>query len=200
MRTAIRDGTTRAQCARKTWAGATARAAGTGSRGRTRDIDAAEAAPEARTDHRCILGILARRLAAERSGDRPALAADALDAMLRASHFDHCCVPRYLALAQERGTRELQVPIATEADIETRVIVWPVGARDTPHPHTDGWTVFVPVRGELVSIDDAEERQPRILALASRRPVILRPEDGVHHLVRNAGDSPALSVHVSGSL
>jgi hypothetical protein len=118
--------------------------------------------------------------------------------MLRAGHFDRCCVPRYLALSEERGTREVQIPVAQEADIEARVIVWPVGARDMPHPHTDGWTVFVPVRGDLATVAASDGEEPRVGALSVRRPVVLRPEDRVRHLVRNAGRDPALSVHVSG--
>lgn len=152
----------------------------------------------AHTDHRCVLGVLVRRVATATDADRPSVVADALDRMLRSGHFDGCCVPRYLALAPERAPHEVQIPIDEADDVTARVIVWPVGARDADHPHTDGWTVFVPVRGALVTVERTDGEGSRVAALPPRQPVVLRPEDGVRHLVRNAGSSPALSVHVSG--
>lgn len=152
----------------------------------------------AHTDHRCVIGVLVRRVATATDADRPSLVADALDRILRSGRFDGCCVPRYLALAPERAPREVQIPIDEVGDVAARVIVWPVGARDADHPHTDGWTVFVPVRGELATVERADGTGARVAALPSRQPVVLRPEERVRHLVRNAGSSPALSVHVSG--
>jgi len=154
---------------------------------------------EARTDHRCILGELTRRLArADGASDRARLAAEALDRMLADGEFDRCCVPRYLALAPERHPREVQIPIAREADVETRVVVWPVGARDFEHPHVDGWTVFIPARGELATVEKAAGASRTASLLAPREPVVLRPEEPIRHLVRNIGEEPALTVHISG--
>lgn len=154
---------------------------------------------EVNTDHRCVLAILAHRLAEARDGDGAALAADALTALLRAGHFERCCVPRYLALAPAHAREEVQIPIATAADIATRVIVWPVGARDSAHAHDQGWTVFAPVRGELVSLSRTGDAEPVLVPLERLRPRVLRPEADVHHSLRNAGADPALSVHVFGS-
>ena len=153
---------------------------------------------EARTDHLCILAVLARRLAGTRDGDRAALAADAVAALLRGGQFDRCCMPRYLALAPERAAAEVQIPIVTERDIATRVIVWPVGAGDAPHAHADGWTVFAPVRGTLEGIVRHDGGTPTVQGFPARRPRILRPDDAVEHRLRNAGDDVALSVHVFG--
>src|ERR1700704_755283 len=110
---------------------------------------------EVRTDHTCVLAMLTRQLASSADADMPSLAAAAVDAMLRDGGFDRCCLPRYVALAPQRGGREVQIPIATERDIATRVLVWPIGSKDGMHPHTTGWTVFVPVTGDLVSVEQA---------------------------------------------
>ena len=153
---------------------------------------------EALTDHRCVLGVLTRRLASADGVDRASLAADALTKLLDGGHFDACCVPRYLALAPERFAREIQIPIAEEGDIATRVLVWPVGSRDGQHPHSDGWTVFVPVAGALVTLEQAGADET-VADLVPRRPVVLRAAEHVRHLVRNIGDGCALSVHISGA-
>lgn len=146
-----------------------------------------------------MLGALTHQLAAAPAeGDRPALAADALAALLGAGQFDRCCMPRYLALAPVQSGREVQIAVAREGDVETRVLVWPIGARDLEHPHTDGWTVFVPARGELSTVERSAAEPRSASRLADRAPVVLRPEDGVRHFVRNTGDGPALSIHVSG--
>ena len=159
-----------------------------------------ERAVEAHTDHRCVLGLLTHRLAEASDDDRSELAARALERMLDGGQFDDCCVPAYLALAPRENAREVQIPIAREGDIETRVIVWPVGARDFDHPHTNGWTTFVPVRGTLATVAKAAGEPRTASELAVRQPVVLRPEDGVRHLVRNIGPEPGLSVHISGSV
>jgi hypothetical protein len=153
---------------------------------------------EALTDHRCVLGLLTRQLASADGADRAALAAEALTRLLEDDRFDLCCVPQYLALAPERFEREIQIPIAIEDDVETRVIVWPIGARDGKHPHTDGWTVFVPVTGALVALEQSG-RDESVADLVPRVPVVLRPEEHIRHLVRNIGDDCALSVHVSAN-
>ena len=153
---------------------------------------------EALTDHRCVLGLLTRQLASADGADRAALTADALARLLGGGRFDACCLPRYLALAPEHFAREIQIPIAVEGDVETRVIVWPIGARDGKHPHTDGWTVFVPVTGALVTVEESGDEES-VADLVPRVPMVLRPEEHVRHLVRNIGDDRALSVHVSGN-
>jgi hypothetical protein len=153
---------------------------------------------EATTDHRCALGELTTAIAASRASDRAGAAADALTQLLVAGRFEACCVPRYLALAPEQAEREVQVPIAVIRDIETRVLLWPVGSRDFTHPHVDGWTVFVPVRGELTEIAASDGEDPSATALPDRKPQILRPEDRVRHRVQNRSGEVALSVHVSG--
>jgi hypothetical protein len=159
-----------------------------------------ERATLAHTDHRCVIGMLVQRIATAKDTDRPSLVADALDRMLRSGQFDGCCVPRYLALAPAHAPREVQIPIEEADDVAARVIVWPVGARDVDHPHTEGWTVFVPVRGELATVERSDGDGLRVAALQPRQPVVLRPEDGIRHVVRNAGPAPALSVHVSGRI
>ena len=152
---------------------------------------------EAPTEHRCVLGTLTDDLAATPPESRASLAADALTRMLAAGRFDACCVPRYLALAPERFAREIQIPIAETSDIATRVIVWPVGSHDGKHPHAVGWTVFVPVQGQLVTLEASADGET-VADLIPRAPVILRADEPIAHLVRNIGDGPALSVHVSG--
>jgi hypothetical protein len=153
---------------------------------------------EAPTDHRCILGVLTRQLASAGATDRAALAADALARLLDGDRFDACCVPHYLALAPEHFAREIQIPIAIDGDVETRVIVWPIGSRDATHPHSVGWTVYVPVTGALVTVEQAGADES-VADLVPRLPVVLRPEERVRHRVRNIGDGLALSVHVSGT-
>ncbi len=154
---------------------------------------------EVATDHPCILAVLTRRLAASRDVDVASLAGEALEAMLKDDRFDSCCAPRYFALAPDKSEREIQIPIATQGDVATRVLVWPVGSRDLPHPHLDGWTVFVPVNGGLTSVSRSGDAAVVVAALEPRRPKVLRAEAGVVHRVRNQAGVPAMSIHVSGS-
>jgi hypothetical protein len=157
-----------------------------------------KSAIEVPTEHLCVLGSLTARLASARDDDPAALAAYAIARLLRSGTFDRCCAPRYLALAPERGAREVQIPVVEEGPVRARVIVWPVGARDGEHPHVDGWTVFVPVIGELVTVEQAEGGPLSVGPLAPRRPVVLREKDHVRHWVRNSGRAQALSIHLSG--
>lgn len=150
------------------------------------------------TDHPCLLGLLTRRLASADAQDRAALAAAALDAMLRDGAFDRCCLPRYMALAPSRGDREVQIPVAARDGIETRVLVWPAGAGDADHPHTSGWTVFVPVTGQLVAVDEAPGDGRSAGPLRARTAAVLRPEDGLRHRLRNNEHDVAVTIHVSG--
>ena len=152
---------------------------------------------EASTDHDCLLGMLTRHLASARADDTAALAAAALDALLRDGVFDRCCLPRYLSLAPDQAERETQIPIARSGGIETRVLVWPAGAGDGRHPHTSGWTVFVAVTGQLVATDETGDGTTAG-PLRARTPVVLRPEDGLRHRLRNRERQPAVTIHVSG--
>jgi Cysteine dioxygenase type I len=153
---------------------------------------------EVQTDHPCLLGLLTRRLANARADDTAALAADALEALLRDGTFDRCCLPRYVSLAPKRGDREVQIPIASRGGIETRVLVWPPGAGDGTHPHSDGWTVFAPAAGHLVAVDTAPGDGTAIGPVRARKAALLRPEDAVRHRLRNAEDEVAVTIHVSG--
>lgn len=153
---------------------------------------------EVATDHPCILAVLTRRLATNRDGDSASLAAQALEAMLKDDRFDSCCAPRYFALAPDQSEREIQIPIATHGDVATRVLVWPVGSRDMAHPHSDGWTVFVPVSGKLLSVSQSGDAAVVVAALTPRRPQVLRSDAEVVHRVRNQAGVPAMSIHVSG--
>ena len=156
---------------------------------------------EVSTDHTCVLAVLTRRLAQSGDTDRASLAAAAVRAMLRAdTTFDRCCLPHYIALAPERGGREIQIPISVEGDIATRVLVWSIGSKDGMHPHVDGWTVFVPVTGQLVSVEQPAGEPLVVGTLDLREPQILRPEDAVKHRLRNQADEVAVTIHVSGSI
>jgi hypothetical protein len=153
---------------------------------------------EVETDHVHLLGILTRRLASARADDTAALAADALEALLREGTFDRCCLPRYKSLAPKRGEREIQIPIASRGGIETRVLVWPAGAGDGTHPHSDGWTVFAPVTGQLIAVDEAPGDGTVVGPVRARKAALLRPEDAIKHRLRNAEDDVAVTVHISG--
>jgi hypothetical protein len=153
---------------------------------------------EVETDHTHLLDILTRRLASARADDTAALAADALEALLREGTFDRCCLPRYKSLAPKRGEREIQIPIASRGGIETRVLVWPPGAGDGAHPHSDGWTVFAPVTGQLVAVDEAPGDGTAVGPVRARKAALLRREDAIRHRLRNAEDDVAVTVHISG--
>jgi hypothetical protein len=156
---------------------------------------------EVSTDHTCVLGTLTRRLAdadVADVADAAALAAGALERLLRDGGFDRCCLPHYLRLAPDRGDREIQIPIAERGGIETRVLVWPRGASDRPHPHVDGWTVFIPAKGQLVAIDEVPGEGTTTGPLRVRTAAVLRPEEGIEHRLRNAEDALAVTIHISG--
>jgi hypothetical protein len=159
---------------------------------------------EAATDHRCRLGKLTDELASRASRGEGSLAERAraaLRELLAGNEFDECCVPAYLALAPERFDVEIQVPVASAeaAKLDTRVLLWPIGAKDRDHPHRDGWAAFAVVRGDLaVSEDRAGKRLPERRA-TPRRPEVLRPGDGVRHHIHNRGDVVGLTIHVFGS-
>jgi hypothetical protein len=154
---------------------------------------------EVSTDHTCLLAMLTRRLAQSGDPDRATLAAAAVEAMLRAESFDRCCLPHYIALAPERGGREIQIPIATAGDIATRVVVWPIGSKDGMHPHVDGWTVFVPVTGHLASVEQPADEPLSVGVLDLRVPQVLRPKDAVKHRLRNDAEEVAVTINISGA-
>jgi hypothetical protein len=155
---------------------------------------------EVPTDHTCLLAMLTRRLARSDDADRASLAAAAVTGMLRAGTFARCCLPHYVALAPERGGREIQIPIAVVGDIATRVLVWPIGSKDGMHPHIDGWTVFVPVTGELVTVEQPAGEPVAVGMLELHVPEVLRSEDAVRHRLRNQADEVAVTIHISGSI
>ena len=156
--------------------------------------------------HRCHLGALVDKLAdhAQRGehGERLAMRArDALAELLSTDDFATCCVPQYLAVAPEVFDRELQVPVASAdlARLDARVLLWPIGAKDAQHPHSDGWAVFAAVCGTLAVHErhDGERQPERVVRL--RVPEVLTPVDGITHHLHNRGDEVALSVHVFGT-
>lgn len=155
---------------------------------------------EVATDHLCLLALLTRRLSRSDDADRASLAAAAVTGVLRAGTFDRCCLPHYISLAPERGGREIQIPIANEGDIATRVLVWPIGSKDGMHPHVDGWTVFVPVTGELVSIEQPAGEAVVAGTLPLRVVEVIRAEDALRHRLRNQADEVAVTIHISGSI
>lgn len=172
-----------------------------------RGRDEPEARPiEIPTQHRCLLGEITDALAAEaaRGVRGKALAAHAKGALSRlfdGGLFERCCLPAYLALAPERFGREIQVPIARadEAQLDTRVLLWPIGASDGQHPHCDGWAAFMAVRGDLVESEErAGQRLPE-QPVVLRTPKVLVPEQDVSHHIHNAGDEIGLTIHVFGT-
>jgi hypothetical protein len=160
---------------------------------------------EVHTDHQCLLGDLTACLAEEaRSGRRGELLAErARTLLLRldAADFARCCVPAYLALAPEQFDREIQLPIASAdvAKLDTRVLLWPVGAADGQHPHCDGWAAVMAVNGVLAASEQRDgARQPeRELGLCA--PELIVPEDGVSHHIHNRGDEIGLTIHIFGT-
>ena len=165
-----------------------------------------EAPFEIATDHRCALGALTDRLADAASGGLrgKALAAQArreLAALASSDAFAQCCVPAYLALAPERFAREIQLPIACAhaARIDTRVLLWPIGAKDGQHPHCDGWAAFVAVRGELTADEERDGQRLTARAIMRHVPEVLIPEQNVSHHIHNVGDQVGLTIHVFGT-
>jgi hypothetical protein len=165
-----------------------------------------EPAPiEIATDHRCLLGEMTDRLGerassglrgrslAERAGDE-------LAGLLVDVTFERCCLPAYLALAPKRFDREIQLPIAcaTPARLDTRVLLWPVGAKDGQHPHCDGWAAFMAVQGDLTADEVRHGKRQPARAIALRAPELLFPEQDVSHHIHNVGDEIGLTIHVFG--
>jgi hypothetical protein len=121
--------------------------------------------------------------------------------LLASGDFAACCVPKFLAVAPAVFEREVQVPVASAApaDLDARVLLWPIGAKDAQHPHADGWAVFAAVRGTL-AVHERHNcvRQPeREIVLCE--PEMLTSRDGITHHLHNRGDEVGLSVHVFGT-
>ena len=156
--------------------------------------------------HRCHLGALVDELAehARRGvrGERLAeQACAALGQLLSSEDFEKCCVPVYLAVAPKIFDREFQIPVASAeaANLDARVLLWPIGARDAQHPHTDGWAVFAAVRGGL-AVHERHHGEPQPeRAIVVGEPEALTAGDGITHHIHNRGDEVALSVHVFGT-
>jgi hypothetical protein len=94
-----------------------------------------------------------------------------------------------------------QIPVASAdaADLDARVLLWPIGAKDAQHPHTDGWAVFAAVRGTL-AVHERHHGEPQPeRAVPLRDPEMLTAIDGITHHLHNRGDEVALSVHVFGT-
>lgn len=156
--------------------------------------------------HRCHLGRLTDELAAramggERGKRLAQRARDGLEKLLARGDFAACCVPAYLTVAPAVFERELQIPVASTdvAKLDTRVLLWPVGAKDAQHPHAEGWAVFAAVRGELAVHErrNGERQRERVAAL--HQPEVLMAGDGVTHHIHNRGDEIGLSVHIFGT-
>jgi hypothetical protein len=157
-------------------------------------------------DHRCHLGELTDKLAQQarrgERGDRLAESArSALRRLVASDDFAKCCVPAYIAVAPESFERELQVPIASAdaAGLDTRVLLWPVGAKDGQHPHADGWAVFAVARGTLAVHERRSGERQAEREVVAGEPEVLTPRDGVTHHLHNRGNEVAVSVHIFGS-
>jgi hypothetical protein len=93
------------------------------------------------------------------------------------------------------------LPIASDekAGLDTRVLLWPVSARDGEHPHADGWAAFMAARGKLAASERrGEERLPE-RDIPLWRPEVLLPEDGVRHHIHNRGNEVGLTIHIFGA-
>lgn len=159
---------------------------------------------EITTDHRCLLGALTDELAiTARSGVTGRALADRARAALSSldrERFCACCLPAYLALAPAEFDRELQLPIASAdaARLDTRVLLWPIGAEDAQHPHRDGWAAFVVEDGVLAASDARRGVTEPERRLDLHAPEVLMPEEGVSHHIHNRGDIVGLTVHIFG--
>lgn len=160
---------------------------------------------EVATDHGCLLRAVTDELAAvARVGCRGAALgerANAALARLSAMPFAECCMPAYLALAPVVFEREIQLPVASSevAQLDTRVLLWPVGAADGQHPHRDGWATVMAAQGDLVvSEEQAGVRAPE-RHMALHTPELILPVEGISHHIHNRGQQVGLSVHIFGT-
>lgn len=160
---------------------------------------------ELHVDHRCVLVALTEHLADRASqgdcGER--LGAEALAALanIDMGAFERCCAPVYLGHAPERFDREIQVPIASaEAGrLDTRVLLWPVGATDGHHPHNEGWAAFAAASGRLAVSEEREGVRLPDRLLQPGVPELIRPAEDVSHHIHNRGDVVGLTIHIFGA-
>jgi hypothetical protein len=160
---------------------------------------------EIETSHRCLLGDLTDALCDEAAqgvtGKQLARrASDALAALLESGMFQECCLPAYLSLAPPEFEREIQLPVACSdtARLDTRVLLWPVGAKDGQHPHCDGWATFVAVQGNLTTEEERGTKRLPQRTIAVGEPNMFVPEQDVSHHIHNVGHDVGLTIHVFG--
>ena len=161
---------------------------------------------EIQTAHECHLGALRDELAdLAREGSRgeslATAAASRLGRLIGSDEFRTCCVPIYLALAPKRFASDIQIAVARadEARLDVRVLLWPIGSKDRPHPHVAGWAVFAPVVGRLATTEVRDGRREPERVLEPGAVEVLLPAEGVVHHVHNRGDDVGLSVHIFGT-
>jgi hypothetical protein len=165
-------------------------------------VNTAEKPIEVRSEHRCILGVVTERLAQKAAGGTRGeeLAEEARAALqgLWITAFEQCCVPVYLALAPERFEREIQIPIASAdvAKLDTRALLWPIGAQDGQHPHFEGWATFVVIRGRLAVSETRDEARVPERIIETGAPEVIDPADCVAHHIHNRGDEIGMTVHI----
>jgi hypothetical protein len=160
---------------------------------------------EVQTAHTCLLGSLTselaqRALAGIRGEALAGGACTALSHLLAGDEFNRCCLPVYLALAPVVFDREVQLPIAGAevARLDTRVLLWPIGAKDGHHPHRDGWAAVALARGRLCVSEERDGSRLPERPLHERKAELLFPEDNVSHHIHNRGDSVGVTIHIFG--
>jgi hypothetical protein len=160
---------------------------------------------EVATGHACLLGSLTSELAERASAavHGPALAAEAsaaLGRLLADDEFYRCCLPVYLALAPVVFEREVQLPIAGAevARLDTRVLLWPIGAKDGHHPHRDGWAAVALARGRLCVSEERDGSRLPERPLHEGQAELLFPEDNVSHHIHNRGNTVGVTIHIFG--
>jgi hypothetical protein len=155
-------------------------------------------------EHDCLLRGMTDRLAALAAdgmrGER--LAAHAVDELsdLDWDLFDRCCAPSYLTHAPARFEREIQLPVASaeSGSIDTRVLLWPIGACDAQHPHDVGWAAFAVSRGTLSLCEERDGHQLPGRLLLRGVPELIQPAEALSHQVHNHGKLVGLTVHLFG--
>ena len=82
--------------------------------------------------------------------------------------------------------------------LDTRVLLWPVGAKDGQHPHCDGWATFVAVQGDLTADEEFAGRRRGERAILLGAPSTFIPEQDVSHHIHNVGSDVGVTIHVFG--
>lgn len=160
---------------------------------------------EVQTGHACLLGSLTGGLAERASAGvhGEALAAEAsaaLSRLLAGDEFNRCCLPVYLGHAPVVFEREVQLPIAGAeiARLDTRVLLWPIGAKDGHHPHRDGWAAVAVARGRLCVSEERDGSRLPERPLREGKAELLFPEDHVSHHIHNRGTTVGVTIHIFG--